>query len=283
MSDAWSMYINGMTNATTTSGYQRFYSGRIFTIPEDGLYNIQFNKTDGNSFTESEIQVLNNSGQVEVGSTPTGYEPYKGQTLTVSTPNGLPGIPVASGGNYTDANGQQWICAEKDYARGVYIQRCGHYVFNGSEQWSGIVISTVNGTPYVRIPVARSEKEYDTNILCNLGKGQRWVGPEYTLFINGYEYFAVGGDALRGATNLDEFKAILAESPIELIYKLETPIETPLPAEELAAYAALHTYRDRTTVSNDAGAYMAMEYVINAKKYIDKQIASSFVSNATVE
>src|SRR5699024_3712366 len=45
------------------------------------------------------------------------------QSLTLSTPNGLPGIPVDSGGNYIDADGQQWICGEVDCARGVYVQR----------------------------------------------------------------------------------------------------------------------------------------------------------------
>lgn len=41
----------------------------------------------------------------EQGETPTAYEPYNAQTLTLSTPTSLPGIPVTSGGNYTDANG----------------------------------------------------------------------------------------------------------------------------------------------------------------------------------
>ena len=45
------------------------------------------------------------------------------QTLPISTPNGLPGIPVNSGGNYTDSSGQQWISDEVDLARGVYVQR----------------------------------------------------------------------------------------------------------------------------------------------------------------
>src|SRR5699024_560179 len=32
------------------------------------------------------------------------------QSLTLSTPNGLPGVPVDSGGNYTDASGQRrWV------------------------------------------------------------------------------------------------------------------------------------------------------------------------------
>ena len=44
----------------------------------------------------------------------TTYSPYREQLLTLPTPNGLPGIPVTSGGNYTDENGQQWICDEVD-------------------------------------------------------------------------------------------------------------------------------------------------------------------------
>lgn len=52
------------------------------------------------------------------------FEQYvEPQTLTASTPNGLNGIPVSSGGNYTDSNGQQWVCDEIDFAKGVYVQR----------------------------------------------------------------------------------------------------------------------------------------------------------------
>ena len=55
------------------------------------------------------------------------YEPYKGlQSLTLSTPNGLPGVPVDSGGNYTDAEGQQSACDVKDYGTGKYTQMVGH-------------------------------------------------------------------------------------------------------------------------------------------------------------
>lgn len=48
--------------------------------------------------------------QLELGSTVTSYEPYREQLLTLPTPNGLPGIPVTFCGNYTDQNGQQWVC-----------------------------------------------------------------------------------------------------------------------------------------------------------------------------
>ena len=39
------------------------------------------------------------------------------QQLSIQTPNGLPGIPVDSGGNYTDASGQQWVCDDVDFER----------------------------------------------------------------------------------------------------------------------------------------------------------------------
>ena len=203
------------------------------------------------------------------------------QTLLV--PYTLCGIPVTSGGNYTDANGQQWICDEVDFNNRKLIRYCGHYVFNGSETWEPFAVWT--GSPsysYTYTKIARSERQYDPHILCNIGEGQSWSTKPCALFINEYNRFIVGGDALRGATNINEVNAILAENPIEIVYKLETPIETPLTEEELAAFAALRTYRNSTTVSNDASAHMEIEYVMDAKKYIDSLMSTAFYE-ATVE
>lgn len=43
------------------------------------------------------------------------FEPYKGSTATITSALPLCGIPVESGGNYTDSNGQQWVCDELIY------------------------------------------------------------------------------------------------------------------------------------------------------------------------
>lgn len=71
--------------------------------------------------------------QLELGSTVTSYEPYREQLLTLPTPNGLPGIPVTSGGNYTDSQGQQWVCDEVDLERGVKVQRVDKAAFDSTK------------------------------------------------------------------------------------------------------------------------------------------------------
>ena len=58
------------------------------------------------------------------------------QTLPVSTPNGLPGIPVTSGGNYTDADGQQWVCDEVNFTAKKYIKRVQAATLSGSPFFS---------------------------------------------------------------------------------------------------------------------------------------------------
>lgn len=149
--------------------------------------------------------------QLEVGDTATEWEAYKGkQQLVHATPNGLCGIPVLSGGNYTDSNGQQWVCDEIDFARGVYVQRVE-------------------------------------------------------------EIEAYAGEAVGGAW-MSSTGALSAGANV--LYALSAPVETELPAEQLAAYAALRTNYPHTTVLNDAGAGMKLTYAADTKVYIDNKIAA---------
>lgn len=66
----------------------------------------------------SSVRLPYGSPVIATVSEPATYSPYREQLLTLPTPNGLPGIPVTSGGNYTDQSGQQWVCDEVDLERG---------------------------------------------------------------------------------------------------------------------------------------------------------------------
>lgn len=94
----------------------------------DMATRIVFIVTEGQTYNLTGVKV-----QLELGSTVTTYEPYREQLLTLQTSNGLPGIPVTSGGNYTDPSGQQWVCDEVDFARGVRVQRIDKAALDGTK------------------------------------------------------------------------------------------------------------------------------------------------------
>lgn len=62
------------------------------------------------------------------------------------------------------------------------------------------------------------------------------------------------------ASTVEDFVNWLGDNPIVAIICIATPIETDLPAEEITAYKALHTYSPTTTVSNDADVWMGVGY-----------------------
>lgn len=186
------------------------------------------------------------------------FEPYKQpQTLTLKTPDGLPGIPVKSGGNYTDSTGQQWITDEIDLSRGEKVQRVGNIIFDGSddEKWSFIqgglksraVIAIQNIDSGARCNSFRYceslESESEPSGMFDLGSGR---------------YFRFGIYGL--CNSVEEWRTLLQTKPVEVLYILPDSIITPLSPGEIAAYKALHTYSPNTTVVNDAGAGMAVSY-----------------------
>lgn len=94
----------------------------------DMATRIVFIVTEGLTYNLTGVKV-----QLELGTTATAYSPYREQLLTLSTPNGLPGIPVTSGGNYTDPQGRQWMCDEVDLERGVKVQRVDKAAFDSTK------------------------------------------------------------------------------------------------------------------------------------------------------
>lgn len=96
----------------------------------------------GATFNEQRFKIMLNAG-----STALPYELYKpAQTLIIPTSGGLPGIRVSSGGNYTDADGQQWVCNEVDFKKGVYVQRIGKRTITSKDVFhkSGMSTDDVN-------------------------------------------------------------------------------------------------------------------------------------------
>lgn len=212
--------------------------------------------------------------QIELGTVATSYEKYKpAQKLIIPTSGGLPGIPVSSGGNYTDEKGQQWVADEIDLAKGERVQRTEEYRFTGTEEWlSWGVNNQVEGITgfywYFKNTFSTAQKRIlNTHaVFSENAWGGRKEGTEAIIESTNDDYlvWSVRNEYLEDTSDnnvaIKSFKKMLGEINAKMLYCLAEPIRTPLPPETIAAYKALRTYSPTTTVINDAGAGMSAGY-----------------------
>lgn len=190
------------------------------------------------------------------------YEPYyEPQTISISTPTGLPAIPVDSDGNYTDANGQQWISDYVDLKRGKYVQRVWQKTFDGSESWGTYIT-----TGYYLADIL-PEKMCNREMLCNqLRRGDGGIASDIIIVgaFKANSTIYIENCTLRDNTLVDKglsnWKTHLAEHPLVIMTYLDEPIERDLTPEEIQAYKNLVTYAGTTIVENDAECYMECTY-----------------------
>lgn len=254
--------IRAVTNtANTLSARANILSGSVsgasitatdsFAAPFVGLRVCGKSTQDGTPTPTAPVPIVSagDGGTVTVTVSDGANE---SQTLTLQTPNALPGIPVSSGGNYTDENGQQWVCDEVDLARGVRVQRITKIKVTSSLNWQ------TSGQKVDRY-FAWFAGTSATNVLCthfSTTVGSEAVGGAIANQNNliGFAY------AQKGTSTLDEFKAFLDAKEVYVLTSLATPVETALSAAEIAAYKALTTYAPTTTISVTDGAGAEMKY-----------------------
>lgn len=261
----WGQYLYAYSGRYGAVG-----DGATFTIPEDSnaayldVHLCQMNECgEGNFNYYYDLQL-------EEGPAVTEYEPYK--ETKISTSHILNGIPVESGGNYTDANGQQWICNEIDFERGVYIQRVGQMTLTNDPKWYYNTDTAGKEFFYTADNSNSNVKAWETRLFCSHFPA---IGGAVAMDSDYWTQFS-GSGAIRirhkDLTSLDELTMWLTENHVAYSYVLVTPIETSLTAEELEAFKALKTNYPNTTVLNDAGAHMELSYNADTKTYVDNGI-----------
>ena len=204
----------------------------------------------------------------------------KTQTLTLPTPNGLPGIPVRSGGSYTDQSGQQWVCDEVDLERGVKVQRVKTKELSPDDKWTYYKLASGNNNFQTRIYGEDASKNSFPSI-CNIlpFKNVIWNDGIQNLpkiYANNQE-ITVSFPPNSEYSSLEAFKQLLTNVKSIIYYCLASPIETPLTPAEIAAYKALTAYGPDTVVQAGDGAGVKLGYqrdVNIAIKRIEDAIAS---------
>lgn len=219
--------------------------------------------------------------QMLLSDKPLPYSPYREQLLTLPTPNGLPGIPVNYDGNYTDENGQRWVCDEVDLERGVKVQRVNRLKLDALS-WRYELTPTNKSDTFISDVPASQDGTTRGYSLC-----------QYAVF-DGVAYDIEMKEACRcyvwiksvtlqfkagsGVNSVDAFSEWLKARPdASISYCLATPIETPLTPDEIAAYKALTTYAPDTVVQAGDGVGLKLDYqrdVNIAIKKLEDAVAS---------
>ncbi len=261
--------LNYSTSDNSVFGYE-IGSGATLEITDNSIYwgffaTIVSGATVNNLVFKPMIRLANNTDDT--------YEPYTETSSTIPTPNGLCGIKVSSGGNYTDENGQQWICDEivkYSDGRGKRIQRIYEYKVENVDAYNA-------PRAFITLPLEMMMYDSSNNVLstCNRFKTVKNTGVVTNTdnSCGGQQTnYAFRSDIL-GFTTEEEWIEWFTENETIIYYVLATPIETDLTADELKVYENLKTFYPVTNVSNNTNCGMSITYIVDTKNYIDNKFA----------
>lgn len=201
------------------------------------------------------------------------WEPYKSQTFTLSTPNGLRAIPVDSGGGYTDEDGQEWIGDYADLTAKKLVTKIAR-ADAASFIKNNINTSSTGCRFSYRPPTGIIDK---SNALCN-----------YLAYRN-IDSFTARGNYV--ATDESMINIRLTEDitkeefqqkypDLYVLYQLKTPVES-----NIVGVPDFSGYKPNTTITTDSepAAGIGVDYVADPKAYIDNKISALEALQAQVD
>ena len=266
----------------TANGSSSYTLNNAVDYPLLGLNLYGKSTQDGVPTPENPVEIVSvgDSGSVAI-SVDNGDSVSISANITTALP--LCGIPVDNYGNYTDSNGQRWICDELIYnadGTGKIIKNVRKYTFTGTDeggQW--ILNSTVDNTKkrfQFKITDENIKAVYDTSkftsatksrILCD--KYQAVTSNDTWTLKNGIAashtagYIAIYDENYATIATINDWIAYLAENPVTVIYQLNKPQEIELTAAEMAQLRALQTFDGVSNITNGSGADMDVKICTN--------------------
>ena len=232
-----------------------------FTPEESGLYYIELYKSNDISTSYADKARLNIAKDY-------GYEPYKEQLLTLSEPVILHGIPVKSGGNYTDSTGQQWICDEIDLEKEAYVEHVGKVIADGVKN----KFTADSSNRLWNLPNNSTEYGIDNAIFFN----RYFSNTTFSSNLN-YQFIFTMRERMKNYfSSADELNAFCKQKHDEgnplVIYYAKEAKEIKLSDEDISTLKSLHTYYPTTVISNNANADMQLDYVADTRNFVLGQI-----------
>lgn len=231
---------------------------KTFSIPDNitkAIFKLFVNLKNEN--LDSKNTVVYSDVMVNIGTTPLPWEPYQSKTASITLTKPLRGI-----GDYRD-----------EITMTNRIDRCMELTFDGSEDCWGVYTSgSRTGFSAINVlPISMNNR----NGICNQALvGGNEEAERIVLGSNNqnlYYFYCPFYDATVADKGLSAWKAHLAAHPLKVVTYLDTPVETDLEADTIAALAELTTYKGRTTTTVTAEGPepdVTLEYVQDTRMVI---------------
>lgn len=212
---------------------------------------------------------------VEYGTVATKYEPYKEQTLTLTSDR-----PLTKWDRLVEQNGQiGWLYGSKSYkvtGKESFESRKGYNTDSHTNRF--FTLSDLPMDKSILRPLAYVKKLkhvlycYSPNIK---EEGFDTNSNQFHIkFSNDRVGILASDDSTVRTSKFSEYMKKIYEDgkPIELLYMTTDTTFTPLPQEQQNAIRALQTYYPTTVVSNSEDMEMELSYVADTKNYTDRKI-----------
>lgn len=292
-----------LSNVELNKNYINLYDENLDTIKTNNVssnkatvpvvegakyFSLRFGKGDAVAGKTYETTVMVNYGE------PMDYKPYTAQPFTVLTPNGFMGLPVSEGGNCI-INGQRYMSNIKDYKSGKNIENVYKFRLTSDLTWAYVNTTNYKNHNFqIRLNANGFPKGYTTDnntfrAYAYATKLTHFRCKDMSFDNTGFgnEKAYVYGDELTVSfasdseiNSLAKWKQFLDDNEVYVEYIIPDPIITDLTQEELDQYNALLMNYPNTTVVNDAGAYMEVEYVCDTQKHIEQNYVPNEKYNA---
>ena len=228
------------------------------------------------------VEKFTMSGKTEQNGTPTPTNPVNIEV----TPQGIITVDFTDGTNHQivelncPREFTKWDRLEKIDGVWNWVFQSKRSVLNEKLVWdTGGKEQIDKGNYYFVIVINDASGENQTsvcktfkNVNFTYGSGNIGTYGTYCDHVNlgaGHKFFRQPNESIR---TLDEWKAWLAENPIEILYKTKEPELIPLSLSEQNKLNALTMYAPNTEATNTGGCNMELTYTVDTKSYVDSKI-----------
>ena len=178
--------------------------------------------------------------QIEEGSTPTSYEPYKEYTKTLYLNS-----PLLEGDSIE-------VSGDNIY----HIHRCKEIVFNGSEDWRNFDTVYDNVKAYI---INLQDKPNSKGICISSHLPYKFENGDFEHLYTGGELVVFINKSKLSTLDIDGFKQWLSNNPMTVVYELATP------------YGELVSSKDNLYIDSYINGHLDFDSVIPIDKVIFKE------------